>query len=125
MPTTLIGDELHEASLEIINRTQREVVTVIEVLSPSNIRVGSRARTSYEQRHNEVIHSPSYFVEIDLLRDGVSLHTREALPYADYYLHVSRHQRRPKGLVWPIQIPQRVPTIDVAVLQSQWPTGRP
>ena len=113
VPTTLIEDELHEASLEIIDRAQRSVVTVIEVLSPSNKIVGSRARTSYEQKRNEVMHSPSHFVEIDLLRDGVSLHTREALPTTDYYIHVSR---RPKGVVWPIQIPQRLPKIDVPLL---------
>jgi hypothetical protein len=111
--TTLIEDEIHEARLEIIDRSQRSVVTVIEILSPSNKVAGSRGRASYEQKRKEVMYSPSHFVEIDLLRDGVPIHTRELLPEADYYVHVSRHGRRPQGAVWPILLPQKLPPITI------------
>jgi hypothetical protein len=33
---TLVDDEIHEARLELVDRERRQVVTVIEVLSPSN-----------------------------------------------------------------------------------------
>jgi len=114
--TTLIEDEIHEARLEVIDREQRSVVTVIDILSPTNKITGSRGRASYEQKRAEVMQSPSHFVEIDLLREGVSIQTRELLPKADYYVHVSKKEQRPKGIVWPILLPQRLPPIDVPLL---------
>lgn len=109
--TTLIEDEIHEARLQVIDRQQRTVVTVIEILSPTNKIAGSRGRTSYLAKRAEVMNSPSHFVEIDLLRAGVPLTARELVPPADYYVHVSRHEGRPKGRVWPILLSQRLPVI--------------
>jgi hypothetical protein len=88
-------------------------LTVIEVLSPTNKVAGSRGRASYEQKRREVMTSPSHFVEIELLRSGVSLHAREALPRGDYFVHVSRRDRRPKGFVWPILLTQRLPVVPI------------
>jgi hypothetical protein len=111
--TTLIEDEIHEARLEVIDRQQRTIVTVIELLSPTNKVAGARGRASYLEKRTEVMNSPSHFVEIDLLRGGVPLTARELVPPADYYVHVSRKQRRPKGSVWPILLPQRLPIIPI------------
>ena len=111
--TTLIEDEIHEARLEIIDANRQAVVTVIEILSPSNKIVGSRGRASYEQKRKEVMTSSTHLVEIDLLRDGEHLHCRELLPEADYYVHVSRRGDRPRGTVWPILLPQRLPVISI------------
>lgn len=104
--TTLIEDEIHEARLEVIDSQRHTVVTVIELLSPINKISGARGRASYEQKRREVMMSSSHLVEIDLLREGDHLHTRELLPQADYFVHVSRKDRRPKGYVWPIRLPQ-------------------
>ncbi len=111
--TTLIEDEIHEARLEVIDRHNQQVVTVIEVLSPSNKMAGSRGRESYETKRRELMTSPSHLVEIDLLRAGEAIHTRELLPPADYIVHVSRKDGRPKGLVWPILLTQRLPVISI------------
>jgi hypothetical protein len=116
--TTLIEDEIHEARLEVIDTNQQAVVTVIELLSPTNKINGSRGRASYEQKRREVMNSSSHFVEIDLLREGDHLHTRELLPMAEYYVHVSRKDRRPKGYVWPIRLPQRLPVIGIPLKEG-------
>ena len=116
--TTLIEDEIHEARLEVIDTSQNSVVTVIELLSPTNKIAGSRGRASYEQKRREVMTSSSHFVEIDLLRAGDHLHTRELLPKGDYFLHVSRKDRRPKGYVWPILLPQRLPVIGIPLKEG-------
>lgn len=116
--TTLIEDEIHEARLEVIDTNQQAVVTVIELLSPTNKINGSRGRASYEQKRSEVMNSSSHFVEIDLLREGDHLHTRELLPPAEYYVHVSRKDRRPKGYVWPIRLPQRLPLIGIPLKEG-------
>jgi hypothetical protein len=116
--TTLIEDEIHEARLEVIDTNQQTVVTVIELLSPTNKITGSRGRASYEQKRREVMTSTCHFVEIDLLREGDHLHTRELLPPAEYYVHVSRKDRRPKGYVWPIRLPQRLPVIGIPLKEG-------
>ena len=116
--TTLIEDEIHEARLEVIDTNQQAVVTVIELLSPTNKINGSRGRASYEQKRREVMNSSSHFVEIDLLREGDHLHTRELLPPAEYYVHVSRKDRRPKGYVWPIRLSQRLPVIGIPLKEG-------
>ena len=90
--TTMIEDEMHEAYLEVVDRAQRSVVTVIEILSPTNKVAGSRGRTNYEQKRIEVMRSPSHFVEIDLLRAGDPIYTREVLPQADYFIDVSKKE---------------------------------
>jgi hypothetical protein len=111
--TTLIDDEIHEAFLEVIDRADQAVVTVIEVLSPTNKVPGSRGQASYLEKRREIMTSPSHLIEIDLLRAGKAIHTRELLPPADYYVHVSRKTKRPKGVVWPILLTQRLPVISI------------
>ena len=98
--TTLIDDEIHEAFLEVIDRQDRSVVTVIEILSPTNKVSGSRGRASYLEKRQEVMRSPSHLVEIDLLRSGVAIHTRELLPPADYSSFRSPCARKTRTRPW-------------------------
>ncbi len=111
--TTLLEEEIHEARLEIIDRAQRLVVAVIEVVSPSNKVAGSRGQASYQQKRKDVMNSPSHWVEIDLLRAGVPVAVRTALPRYDYLVHVSRAGLRPRATVWPILLHQRLPVIPI------------
>ena len=52
-------------------------------------------------------------MEIDLLRSGVGFRPDWVDPSCAYFVHVSRVQRRPKGLVWPIRLSQRLPVIPI------------
>ena len=111
--TTLIDDEIHEATLVIHDAKSREVVTVIEVLSPTNKIAGSRGRANYEAKRSEVLQSRTNFVEIDFLRSGVPFFPRDRLPPLDYAVRVSKFGQRPKGIVWPILLKQRLPEIQI------------
>jgi hypothetical protein len=111
--TILIEDEIHEARLEIIDRSQQQVVTVIEVVSPTNKVPGSRGRASYQQKRQEVLHSPSHWVEIDLLREGEGAVLREMLPRCHYTVHISRVEERPRARTWPIRLHQALPAIPI------------
>ena len=114
--TTLFDEEIHESRVEVVDRDQRQAVAVIEVLSPANKVLGSRGRASFEQKRQEVMNSPSHFVEIDLLRGGVGVRTRETLPPCEYLVHLSRNSKRPKALAWPIRLSQRLPLIPIPLL---------
>jgi hypothetical protein len=105
--------EIHEARLEVVDRAQRQVVTVIEVLSPTNKVPGSRGQASYHQKRQEILDTPSHLVEIDLLREGVPPFVQEPLPPHDYLVLVSRGERRPRGTAWPIRLTQRLPVIPI------------
>jgi hypothetical protein len=111
--TTLIEDDIHEFRVEVIDTALRKVVTVIEVLSPTNKVPGARGQDSYRRKRTEVMCSPSHWVEIDLLRDGETLVAGEVLPKGDYFVHVSRVETRPSGMIWPILLPQRLPVIPI------------
>lgn len=111
--TTLIEDEIHEPRLNVIDRADRSVVCVIEILSPSNKVSRARGRANYLAKRFEVMTSPSHFVEIDLLRAGKGIEPKEGRPPGDYYLHVSRVQDRPKGRVWPLRLPEPLPPLPI------------
>lgn len=111
--TTMIDEEIREARLEIIDRENRTVVAVIEILSPTNKVPGSSGRKSFEAKRAEVMHTNTHWIEIDLLRGGLGVRTRELFPTCEYLVHVSRVGKRPKAVVWPIRLSQRLPIIQI------------
>lgn len=114
--TTMIDEEIREARIAIVDVNDQRVVTVIEVVSPTNKIVGSRGRGNYERKRREVLDSDTHFVEIDLLRQGEPIYTAQRLPRHDYLVHVSRRGARPRGTLWPILLTQRLPVIPIPLL---------
>jgi hypothetical protein len=111
--TTLIEEEIHESRVEILETLTREVVTVIEVVSPANKVGGARGRESYQRKRRAVMTSPCHWVEIDLLRRGLPTFSRELLPPCEYVVHVSRVEQRPRGRVWPVRLTSRLPVVGI------------
>jgi hypothetical protein len=111
--TTLIEEEPAEARLEIVDRTLRQVVTVMEILSPANKIARAHGRRSYQRKRLEVMRSPSHFVEIDLLRDGERFPIRGRMGPCEYLVHISRVEMRPEGMLWPVRLPERLPIIPI------------
>ena len=114
--TVLFEDPITESQIQILERDSRRIVTVIEVLSPTNKIAGSAGRDSYLQKRKELLRSPTQWVEIDLLRSGLPIVTRELYPPCDYTVHVSWVRKRPKALLWPIRLRQRLPMIPIPLL---------
>jgi hypothetical protein len=110
---TLLDEEIHERYLQVIDTSNRSVVTVIELLSPGNKVDRAAGLESFQEKRNQVMRSPAHWVEIDLLRAGVSLTLDEKIPDHEYLVHVSPVERRRKGLLWPIRLSQRLPVIGI------------
>jgi hypothetical protein len=108
-----VNDIERLAFVEIRDRRSRELVTVIEVLSPSNKQSGS-SRDQYLAKRQELLDSRANLVEIDLLRDGnpMPLDQRPDCAYA-YSVLVSRVDDRPKAGFWPIGLRDPLPIIPV------------
>jgi hypothetical protein len=109
--TTWFEEEIHEAFLKIIDLESRGVVAVIEVLSPTNKVPGSAGRESFEGKRREVMNSPSHWVEIDLLRGTRMVRVPRKLCPHEYLVHVSKKGMRPRGLLYPIRVVDRLPII--------------
>jgi hypothetical protein len=113
------ADEIREGFIEILPvADQGRVITIIELLSPSNKTAGGTGRQLYRSKQRQVLASPTHLLEIDLLRQGQ--HTvaapRDRLgrrgPY-DYLVSLSRGGRRDRCEVWGMPLRQRLPRIAV------------
>ena len=98
--------------LALRTRDDDRVVTVIELLSPTNKDdKGGQAqylakRASYQQTLTNI-------VEIDLLRGGRRLPTKESLPEYDYHAFVMRSADHPHAAVYSWSLKERLPVIPI------------
>jgi hypothetical protein len=98
--------------LTIRSRERRDVVTVVEVLSPWNKSPGDGCK-EYLQKRSGYLRAMVHIVEIDLLRGGQRLPTIEPLPDGDYFAFVGRWDRRPKLDVYHWLVHERLPVIPI------------
>jgi hypothetical protein len=106
-------EEIREPYLRVIEHGSQQVVTVIEVLSPANKVGRARGRIEYTARRSAALASDANWVEIDRLRAGEPVLARELYPECEYTVHVSRAAQRPKSVVWPIRLRQRLPAVPI------------
>ena len=88
-------------------------IAVIEVLSPKNKRKGD-GRVAYEAKRQKILDSASHLVEIDLLRDGDRIPMgRPRPPVTDYYVLISKEDRRPKTSIWAFTMQEPLPVLPI------------
>ena len=97
--------------IEIRDKTDRKLVTAIELLSPANKEHGSN-RAQYLSKRNGYLKSGVHLVEIDLLRGGPRMPLAPR-PSKDYCVVVSRAEDRPEVDVWSIGLREPLPTIPI------------
>ncbi|MBI1987665.1 MAG: DUF4058 family protein [Nitrospinae bacterium] len=116
---TIDSVEMREVFIEILSvADESRVVTVIEVLSPSNKADGSEGRQLYLTKQQEILESQAHLIEVDLLRQGE--HT-VAVPRGtllrrgkwDYLVCLHRGGQGRRYEVWAIPLRQRLPCIGV------------
>ncbi|MBX9628130.1 MAG: DUF4058 family protein [Gemmataceae bacterium] len=97
--------------LKVVDREDDRVVTVIELLSPSNKESGND-RVAFLDKRRALLASDANYVEIDLLRGYGRLPFR-SLPAGAYYVMASRPADRPKVRVWPWGLRDPIPVVAV------------
>ncbi len=107
----ILVDEIKEARVEIRTRESGKLVTIIELMSPSNKVRGSRGRESYVNKKRESLASDVNWVEIDLLRGGAASQGPPFLRPCDY--RVFRYRAQARGDYWPIDPRQPLPVIGI------------
>ena len=97
--------------LEVFDKEDHTLVTVIELLSPSNKKMGDD-RDQFLHKRRQLFRGSVQYVEIDLLRGGRRLPIRD-MPACDYYVLVSRAENRPDMGLWPIKLREPLPVIPI------------
>ena len=114
MVATLMPESIPHVTVEIRDSANEELVTAIEVLSPTN--KGSDGREEYLAKRRRILLSTAHLVEIDLLRNGTRVPTRPALPSFPYFVLVGRAEKRPLTEVRPIRLADPLPTVPIPLL---------
>jgi hypothetical protein len=113
--------EVHEAYIQILDRyAQMKVVTVIEVVSPSN-KSSRSGRRSYMQKQRETLAGDRHLVEIDLLRRGrhvlsIPRYRARDLGEYSYLVCVSRWPNRQRYELYPRQLRDRLPRVRIPLV---------
>jgi hypothetical protein len=110
-------DVERDSVLEIRDRRTRQLVTIVELLSPANKRPG-KDRDQYLAKRGRILASPTHLVEIDLLRGGPRMPIQD-LPPCDYCVIVSRAEDRPQATLWPIALRTPLPSIPVPLREPE------
>ncbi len=106
---------LRMSYMEIRDADSEDLVTVIELLSPSN-KVGDDHR-AYRRKWQRFMESRVHFVEIDLLRGGHRTPWGHR-PECEYAVTVSRWEARPTADYWPIRLRERLPVIPIPLRED-------
>jgi hypothetical protein len=115
-------EEHREAYLVIRRPHASEVITVIELLSPTNKLRRADGRELYLEKRMELLQTRTHFVELDLLRGG------ERMPFSnppdgDYFALVSRAGRRPVAKVYGWPLAHRLPVIPIPLAKDDPDVG--
>jgi hypothetical protein len=110
----LIEERYRENFIEIYDtRSGQRLVTVVEVLSPANKRLGTEGWDLYLRKRQGLLLGAANLVEIDLLRGGQRMPMVTPWPPSPYYLLACRKRRAPYCTVWPATFEERLPEIQV------------
>jgi hypothetical protein len=100
--------------VQIVTARGEQVLTVLEVVSPSN-KAGGDDGEAYAQKRREYLGSVN-FVEIDLLRaGGRRALSRPEPPTTDYYVFSCRAAEYPATAVWAFNVRDEFPVVPVPV----------
>jgi hypothetical protein len=124
-PRTLVATvpvpvPVREWYLELRETGSEKLVTLIEVLSPTNKRLGI-GRTQYLEKRQEILGTRTSLVEIDLLRAGEPMPARlrgwpPDQPPGDYRILIARGRQRPRADVYAFSIRDPLPPFPVPLL---------
>ncbi|MEM9808477.1 MAG: DUF4058 family protein [Cyanobacteria bacterium P01_D01_bin.56] len=111
-------DVVRQGYLEIRDVATSEVVTVMEVLSPTNKRPGGGRRT-YEAKRQTMLASPTNLVEIDLLRQWPSIIQLPAQIKTHYRILVSASVNRPQASLYAFDLQEPIPAFPLPLQEDE------
>ncbi len=108
-----VQGEQRETYIVVCDTGSREVVTVIEILSPSTKQSFSAANSRYLSTRKEMFARNINLVEVDLLRAGPSLPFLHQPVPGDYCALVTRGKPQPSPFLYTWNVRQSLPTLPI------------
>lgn len=105
-------ERVKERYLEVRDLATDEVITVVEVLSPKNKRMGE-GRTAYLKKRQAILGSSTHLVEIDLLRAGRGMPLGGNAMLKTYGTLVSRSNQRPSAEVYDFDLQEPISSFNL------------
>jgi hypothetical protein len=108
--TSVIREEHHEDYIEIRQRNDGRLVTLVEVVSPTN-KTTSTGRVAYLDKRREGRSANANLVEIDLVLQGQPTldYARDGLPDWDYAVTVTRSTQPDRYEIYTATLQKRLP----------------
>jgi hypothetical protein len=108
--TSVVREEHTESLIEVRQRGDGRLVTLIEVVSPAN-KLSDAGRRAYLDRREDARVARANLVEIDLVLQGTPLveYARQGLPSWDYAVFVSRATQPDRYEIFPGTLPKPLP----------------
>jgi hypothetical protein len=110
-------EEVREGYLEIRDAQTHEVVTVIEILSPTN-KASGEGRREYEAKRRQVLVTLTNLVEIDLLRAGQPMEMQPP-PHSHYRILVRAGWERPRARLHAFSVRHTIPQVTVPLRRGE------
>jgi hypothetical protein len=113
-----VPDTVRETYLEVRGVASGQVVTVLEILSPTN-KLPGEGRNHYERKRMAVLDSLTHLVEIDLLRAGPAMPMFGDDRGAHYRILISREWQRPRADLLPFTVRQPIPDFPLPLQRGE------
>lgn len=113
-----IPEVVRQGYLEIQDVVTREVVTVIEVLSPTNKRPGEGRRT-YEAKRQIILASATNLVEVDLLRQWTPIVQLPDQLSTHYRILISASATRPQASLYAFNLTDAIPAFPLPLQENE------
>lgn len=108
--TSVLREEHHEQYIEIRQRSDGKLITLVDVVSPAN-KLSPGGRIAYMDKRREGRNCNSNLVEIDLIMQGTPMleYSREGLPEWDYAVTVTRSTQPERFEIYTATLEKRLP----------------
>jgi hypothetical protein len=108
--TSVLREEHREEFIEIRQRNDGRLVTLVDVVSPAN-KTMERGRQAYLEKRRESKTAGAHLVEIDLVLQGQPMldYSREGLPDWDYAVTVTRANHPDRFEIYTAALEKRLP----------------
>ena len=108
--TSVVREEHHEDVVEIRQRNDGRLVTLVDVVSPAN-KTSAAGRAAYLERRREGKSAGANLVELDLVLQGQPTleYSRDGLPDWDYAVTVTRSTQPERYEIYTATLQKRLP----------------
>jgi len=118
--TSILHEEHSEDFIEIRQRGDSRLVTVVEIVSPAN-KTTPQGRAAYLEKRREGRANGASVVEIDLVLQGQPLldYSRESLPEYDYVVTVTRATQPDRHEIYTSTLQKRLPRFKLPLASDE------